>query len=200
MSDDELRHSIETQQQVDNLKEINDKLLHKYVAKVTDAQWNQILCAAPVCVILVVFLGILANQEFGLNWPVIIAVWTCCICTFLCDIINAYPLSKGCITITPAHALRETLLKYGWRDRVSTAIFLPIIMGVFIWLAFELRHALNYHFLGLEIRDKIGDLVFWGTLLVGFVSVLGAMINTFHSTSGLINSLVADIDDYNCNK
>lgn len=199
MSNDELRQSIETQQQVDHLKEVNDKLLHKYVAEVTDDQWHQVLCFAPLCVILIVLLGI-TNLEFGLNWSVIIAFGSCCICIFLCDIINAYPLSKDRITITPTHALRETLLKFSWRDRVSTAIYLPIIMGVFIWLAFELRHALNHHVLGMEIRDKICDLAFWGTILVGLICVLVSIIHTYFSTSGLINRLVADIDELNCNK
>ena len=200
MENEEIKKSFETQQQVNHLKVANDKLLHKYVAEVTDAHWSGILWPAPICIILVIPLGIIANQEFGLNWSVIIAFGACCFCVFLCDIINAYPLSKGNIIITPAYALRETLLKYGWRDRVTTAIYLPIILGVFIWLAFELRHTLNHHVLGLEIRDKISDLVFWATLLAGFISVIGSIIHTYYSTSRLINSLVADIDEYNCNK
>lgn len=200
MENNEKKQSFEAQQQVSHLKVVNDKLLHKYVAEVTDAEWRGALWIAPICIILIIPLGIIANLIIGLNWPVIIAFWACCFCTILCDIINAYPLSKGSIIITPAQALRETLLKFGWRDRVSTAIYLPIVLGVFIWLAFELRHTLNYHVLGLEIQDKISDFVFWGTLFGGFISVIGSIIQTYYSTSRLINSLVADIDEYNCNK
>jgi hypothetical protein len=198
MENNEMKQSFEAQQ-VGHLKVVNDKLLHKYVAEVTDARWRETLWLAPLYVIVFIPLGILANLKIGLNWPVIITFWACCFCTFLCDIINTYPLSKGSIIITPAHALRETLLKYGWRDRVSTAIYLPIVLGIFIWLAFELRHTLNYHVLGLEIQDKISDFVFWVTLFTGFIIVLGSIIQTYYSTSRLINRLVADIDDLNCN-
>ena len=192
--------NYELSQLVDQLKAVNDKLLHKYIAEVVNDIWGDTL-AMTIIFVLIIPLGILANLKLGLGWPVIIVFWICLLCIVICNIINAYPLSKACIINTPAHALRENLLKFSWRDKVFTAISLIVLLGVFIWLAFELQHALNTHFLfGIEIQNKISIFAFWATLMVGFTCILISFIHTYVSISGLIMRLVADIDELNCNK
>lgn len=199
MNHDELREIHEIRQRNKHLKEINDKLLHKYVAEVTDSIWDNTLWPVPLCVIAFIALGIIANIKIGLGWSVIIAFCAYWICVGVYEIFITYPLNKSSIAITPANALRQTLLHYCWRDRVAIAISLPIFIGLVIWLAFELRHSLYHHFLGFEIKDKIGDFAFWFTLIVA-VPIIGAMIfSTFYETPKEINRLVADIDELNCN-
>ena len=65
--------SSDKQQQITHLKTINDKLLHKYVALVTDPKWSNALLGLLFGTIIFGPAGIFANFEFGLDWPVIIA-------------------------------------------------------------------------------------------------------------------------------
>ena len=194
-----MKQSFEMQQQVSNLKAANDKLIRKYVAEKMSSAWNNAV-SSPVAIILIfVPLGIFANLEIHLRWPVIIAFWLCWLLFGMCDIFNAYPISKGSIIVTPANKLRQTLLNYCKRDRITTAICLPLLLGVFIWLAYELRLAFKYHFFSFEMSNTIANAAFWITIIIGIICALASLIVTYYVTPKKINELVAEIDELNGN-
>lgn len=187
------------QQQISNLKTINNKLLQKYVAEKTNSKWEGVMAALALIIIVLVPLGIIANIKIDLGWPVIISFWICSSVFAMCGIFNTHPISKGSINVTPVNMLRQTLLSYCKRNRITTAICLPFFLGVFIWLAFALRHAINYQFLSFEIANDNSDIAFWITISIGVICTLAALISTYYSTPKEINELVAEIDEFNVN-
>lgn len=191
--------SLDDEQQMSCMKTVNDKLLHKYVAEVTDAKWRYVVNSSTIPLIFFLLLGVFAYDKIGLSLPVIAVYCAFWLCSGVCDTIIAYPLSRSRIAKTPTAALRQTLLDFCWRDKVATAIRLPIFMGLSIWLAFELRHAFNYNIIGFEISNHTANVVFWAALIIPIVAIVDAVLNTYVFTPKKIDGLVREIDELSCN-
>ena len=183
----------EAEHQINHLKIVNDKLLHRYVIARTESFPNGI--SHIMVSILLMGLGIWCHFEFGLNWSVIVAVCLTVLIVGLFEMLNAYPLSKGRLTITSTPDLQRTLFRYKKWCLIGTAVFLPLIAAVFLWLAFELRYVFTKIFLGFVIDDRLGMGVFVVTILLTLIQI-GEIVSNTYSTSKTIDNLVAEIEEF----
>ena len=200
MENDQFKQPIETQQRIDNLKAVNEKLLRRYLVEKTKSYWENALGALIVSIVFCVTFGIVANRIIQLGWPVIIVFSIILITITACDAYNAYPLSKWNIALTPVHELRQTLVKFGKRDRITVAVLLPFFLVGAIWLAFELREAFYNNYYSEMSYDVTGDFAFWCCVLVGVMGVVGSLIYTYYLIPKRISELIAEIDELNGNE
>lgn len=182
------------EQQISHLQQANDKLLHKYIAAVTDEKWSRALTSCILLLICFVPLGILGIIELHLKWSVVIAFWAWAVLAVVCELAYTYPLSKSRIAITPADKLRPTLLRFASFDRIVTTILLVLFVVLFIWVAFEVREALGFRILGYDLKEDITVPVFWFIIVLGVTCVISSILSTIQNTHD-INKLVADIDE-----
>lgn len=181
------------EQQISYLKEVNDKLLRKYIiAQTKDYFGDQFVLFATG--ILFVVLGIFANQQFGLKWPVIVAICSTFFLGGLYYLIISLPLSKGNLTITNIQNLQPTLLKYKKCDIIGTAILLPVITGLFIWLAFELYDLFTERIWIFEIDNRPGVYASVITIIFTLLLIFSGIYSTYNSSKH-IDSLVVDIEE-----
>ena len=193
-----------TQQQFNHLVEVKDNLLRMNAKLVIGNISGNAISGLIGSLILLVPLGILANMKIGLEWPVIIAVWLIFLASYLADIIIASPISKNEIDNAPIPELRSRLLKYTQRDKIASAIFIPLYLVIFVWLANAMRKAV-YLFVddlgGFRpgAADSASELAFWIIMGLGIIFIIGIIVKTFISTPKTINQMVQIIDYANGN-
>jgi hypothetical protein len=193
-----------TQQQFNHLVEIKDNLLRMNAKLVIGNISGNAISGLIGSLILLVPLGILANMKIGLGWPVIIAVWLIFLASYLADVIIASPISKNEIDNAPIPELRLRLLKYTQRDKIASAIFIPLYLVIFVWLANAMRKAV-YLFVddlgGFRpgAANSASELAFWIIMGIGIIFIIGIIVKTFISTPRTINQMVQIIDYANGN-
>ena len=183
----------ELEQQFNQQRIINDKLLRKYVIARTKNIPYEYLVILFGAVILMVF-GIAAHQHFGLQWPVIVAVCSALVLTALYKLFIALPISKGNITTTQTKDLQHKLLQYKKRDVIGSTCAMLILAATLVWLAFELRYVFTRHYSIFENNDERGAFVFFVTIAAVIIIVLGSICEIY-STSKDIDSIVEDINE-----
>lgn len=193
-----------TRQQFEHLVEVKDNLLRMNAKLVLGNISSNAIGNLIVFLILLVPLGIFANMKIGLGWPVIIAVWFVFLASYLADVIIASPISKNEIDSTPIPELRSRLLKYTQRDKIASAIYIPIYLIVFVWLANAVRKAIYLHVNGIPdlkpgAADFASGFAFWVIMGLGIIFIIGIIIKTFISTPQTINQMVQMIDYSNGN-
>ena len=181
------------EQQISLLKEVNDKLLRKYIMAQTRNFFGQQYGLFLIC-ILFVALGIFANLQFGLKWPVIVAICSTFFIWGLYYLVISLPLSKGNLSITNIENLQPILLKYKKCEIIGTTILLPIITTLFIWLAFELYDLFTDRIWIFEIDNRYGIVASVITIIFTLILILSAIYTTYNS-SQYIDSLVAEIEE-----
>lgn len=177
--------------QIDNLKKVNDKLLHKYVEECLKPLWDNVINGIWFLTFLVA-IGIIANQCINLSWPVIVAVWLVFFLFFICEIYYTYPISSGQLAVTNSAQLQQVINSYRTKDLFFTVIFMPAVIGVFIWLAFEVRSALTKGSFYLNYGNALGELVFWFIIVILFFVFCGSIgytYFTFKKTEKLVTEL-----------
>lgn len=183
----------ELEQQIRRQKEVNEKLLRKYVIAQTRSFFGGQYGIFIFCVVLVA-LGIFANLQFDLKWTVIVAICSAFFMGGLYNLIITLPLTKGNLTISSIHNLQPTLLRYKKCDLIGTAILLPILTALLIWLAFELYDLFTDHFWVSEIDKRKGIVASVYTILFTLLIVIGGIYDTY-SKAKAIDDLVADIEE-----
>lgn len=189
----ETTNNNELEQQFDQQRIINDKLLRKYIIARTKSipyEFLSLLLAA----VLTLGLGIIAHHYLYLEWPVIVAICSALVLTALYKLIISLPLSKGNITMMCPNDLPHKLLQYKKRDIIGSTCAVLIVTATLVWLAFELRDVCTWHFSRFENNDEIGDLFFFLTIVVTIIIAL-AGIYDIYSTSKNIDSIVEDINE-----
>lgn len=183
----------ELEQQFDQQRVINDKLLRKYIIARTKSipyDFLSFLLAA----VMIIGLGIIAHHYLYLEWPVIVTICSALVLTALYKLIISLPLSKGNITMMCSNDLPHKLLQYKKRDFIGSTCAMIILTATLVWLAFELHDVCTWHFSNFENNDKIGALVFFLTIVVTIIIAL-AGIYDIYSTSKNIDSIVEDINE-----
>ena len=179
--------------QIDNLKKVNDKLLHKYVEEYLKPIRNDIYVIILALTFLVV-IGILANQCINLSWPVIVAFWLVFFLAAIFEIIYTYPISSSQLAVTNSAQLQQVINSYRKKDLIFTVIFTPAIIGVLIWLAFEVRSALTKGYFYLNYGNDLGELVFWFIIVIIFLILCGNIVHTYFSLKKT-EKLIAEIGE-----
>lgn len=193
-----------TQQQFDHLVEVKDNLLRMNAKLIIGNISGNAISGLIGSLVLLVPLGIFANMKIGLGWPVIIAVWLIFLASYLADVIIASPISKNEIDNTPIPELRSRLLKYTQRDKIASAIYIPLYLIIFVWLANAVSKAI--YLLVHEIQDlrpgaadSASSIIFWIIMGLGIFFIIGIIVKTFITTPKTINQMVQIIDYSNGN-
>lgn len=187
----------ELEQQFNQQRMINDKLLRKYViarTKNVPYEYLYILFAA----VMAIGFGIAAHQHLSLQWPVIVTTCFALLLTALYKLIISLPLSKGNIIMMDSKDLQHKLLQYKKRNVIGSICAMLIITTMLLWLAFELRYIFIWHFSSFENNDKIGVFVFTITIVITIIIVLTSIYDSY-STSRNIDSIVEDINELKIN-
>ena len=181
------------EQQISHLKEVNDKLLRKYVISQTRTYFGDQYGYFLACLFFIA-LGVYANLQFGLKWQVIVAICSTFFIEGLYYLVITLPLTKGNLTITNIAKLQPTLLKYKKYDMIGTIIFLTITIALFTWLAFELYDIFTDRFWKFEIDNRKG--IFAAMATIGFTVIVAllSIVSTYFSSKH-IDNLVADIEE-----
>lgn len=181
----------EKEQQITQLKSVNEKLLRKYIIVRTKGYRG-----FPAFSLLLLYLGVFLISVKGLNWSIIVSILFSLIIGLVYFIIIRLPLSKGNLSVTPIQKLKPTLLKYRKLDIIGTTIFLLIITATLIWLAIELYSIYTIRFWFIEIDNRVGKIAYQATILITLIIILSTIISTYQDSDD-IGSLVADIDEFN---
>ena len=181
------------EQQISHQKEVNEKLLRKYVISQTRSYSGEQYSYFLVCLLLIA-LGVYANLQFGLKWQVIVAICSTFFIGGLYYLFISLPLTEGSLTITDIANLQSALLRYKKCDLIGTTIFLTIITALFIWLAFELYDIFTERFWKFEIDNRKGIFAAMATIGLTVIMVLLSIVSTYFSSKN-IDDLVADIEE-----
>ena len=182
----------EMEQHLNHQKEINDKLLHKYViARTKNIPYEYI--PILICAIIALGLGIAANLQFGMRWSVIVTVCSAFLLLALYKLIISLPLSKGNITMMNLQVLQHTLLQFKKRNIIGSICFMFIITASLVWLAFELRYIFTRRFLQFKIDESSGVFAFIVTIAFALIIAL-TFVYDIYTTSEDIDSIVEDIN------
>ncbi len=190
----------DVQQQINELKSKNDRLLHKYVELRTKSiagdQWFFFILFGVF-----IALGIWGQLKLTIPWAVIIVIWMLSLCIALWYYTILQPLNSSHIMITPINDIRQELLTFGKNMRRFTLVLAPIWLLVTVWFALSFNNAIisNKLFLAqaiLDDEDSIpGCIVSW--FIMGFIMILAfiAVLLTGIINSNEANKIVAGIDE-----
>ena len=185
----------ELEQKIDSQQMINEKLLRKYViARTEDFSSSGGIVALVLLSVFLVVLGLLGHFKFDLKWPVIIAICSAVIIALLFEIHNRFPLSKGNLAITKISDFQPTLLKYKKSNLLFYSIFTPVFIGLFVWLAFELRTIFTKDLWGLEYDARFANFVFMLVIIFTIMMLIALVVDMF-TKSRAVDRLVAEIDE-----
>lgn len=187
MQPQETVQTSEMEQQVNHQKEINDKLLHKYVIARTKYISSNSM-AKIVLVILIIVLGIIAKVAFNLDWPAIVAVCLSLTAAVIYDLIISLPLSKGNLEVASSQDFQGILLKHKKYDIIGTAVYLPLMTAAVVWFAFELRDSFVLRHEGAE------NFIFWAVIVYSLMVVVAVIVDTSNKSKD-IDSIVEDIKE-----
>lgn len=185
--------NYELEQQICHQKEVNEKLLRRYIISQTRSSFGGQFALFALC-LLFVTLGVFANLQLGLKWQVIVATCSTILIWGLYNLIITLPLTKGNLTTTSIQNLQPTLLRYKKCDLIGTAILLPILTALLIWLAFELYDLFTDHFWVSETDKRKGIVASSYTIIFTLLIVIGGICSTYSGTKA-IDDLVADIEE-----
>ena len=181
------------EQKINSQQMTNEKLLRKYVIARTGSFCDSV---TPLIffTILITSLAIWAHFQFDLKWPIIIAVCLVFFFKLLFEIVSTIPLSKGNLIVTKVSELQPKLLKYKKSNLLFYSIFIPVFIGILVWLAFELRDIFANHFLGIEYDKNPGQFAFVITIGAALAGLIG-LVSELFSKSKAVDKLVAEIDE-----
>jgi len=184
--------------QEQQLRQLNDKLLHKYVSAHIKEVWTSVLLGRIALFIILVICGISANIYLDLQWPVIIAFLLFTLAGIASCLFFETKIKDFHDPSIPIMTIKHELQQYATYLKIRLLALLVILPTLFVWLAFELREVLTTSFLSIDIDTDIADIVFFVTIAIGIILPLIYFYE--HLMEILtINKLVKDIDTYDAN-